>query len=846
MMASNRSAEELVTKGEFAKELAKAVQQKFNVRQPEDDYIDPSPSSEPTAKSETSAKESLPNFEGICGLLGQTSAASENHENDDSSDESGYDIVPEPDSKQDPDGYFMIPDPPPIPPREPLLSKALSEKDEVHDDNQMCSSGTAADLALIWSPDIASLKEKCLEAFGKIWSEHSLLEGIRDYFRDPQESLIEIYKITDNLASWIHEKKEPKYRPFHGSLRGIGSHHDKTTVGPTRDVDFLYVLDWKDFEVDLADESSLCYNIIPGDNESEMFADMIEDSQGKPKLLCNKVSMGFAECVNHALTSIELPSNMTHAGFCSPAFAGVRESGPAVSISFHYQRSTDKVMIKIDITPALPISFAKVPAVPNRSWPEPLCQLIRNSRSPPVAHLIPTDRNRLWKLTTASLENGAMQKLSDNGKVRRTIQTLKAMQEKYLAIRFQSSPEKEDCNKKMEELVQKCLAEQAIVQKAEEFWKKKKMGKLLLYHRACKLLPTEEGEYRNQLETSEVKHIENLIRNGMLKDWSAVHPGILALTGEMCPPGIAVTSCASKYPVLDFYYNETIDDADNSAPDVELIERLLRESMKSKIRHTFLGTDIATKKISPYAMTQSQEWRDSLINAQDAICNSFLDKIKPLKETMEQIDTGLPYHAYGGQGYSTIKVEENPSIGYHADKLPNIAYGYSYIDQPPPPGPQYRPDKRANDETQVAGYTPLNSGQVLQGAPVTRRPPESAHVPPSRHHTQASSQSYRESSVQRSENDPVQNRLSAYSQPGEEQVVAQHHSVLRRHHSNPPQSEQRPPSRGMQRRTRSSQLQNIPAGRPISVFESIRHAPPPSSRRQHYPNVQGSSFESHK
>ncbi len=465
----------------------------------------------------------------------------------------------------------------------------------------------------------ACIKEEYKARFENVHSYNSLLEGIKKDLPDHVCDLLNPYpnvlEIMDKLTAWICTRHEE----FSGHYIGVGSHHDKTKVGQPSEFDFLYEFHNIDFKVKANDQNSGCYSVIHGDSMSRSMSDLSEPFRGSQVVMSDNFYLAFSHVVDEALFEMQLPPRMSHAGFCSPRYSGVRKCGPAVSIPIYYDYGTAEMLVKIDITPALPIPLARV--ADKIPWPSPVRSFIRNNMINCV-HLVPCDRRHFWKVSTAHLEHLYLDNLAKDGKVRRTIRTVKALKEKYLAVHCLSGwGEQTKMERKMADLEQKFEAQKEIVSAyAEHFSDLDKILELMLY-------------FRDQYQTTadEEEAIDDLLMKHILHRWSAIDPLVLARWHEICEPYVTIRSCVVKYTVLNMLFNGQIRDSDPSDPSTTLIHSILEAGSKESIKHAFLGTDIRTKQVSLYAQTRTSDTRvENWVDFHNELCSAFLEKLKSL------------------------------------------------------------------------------------------------------------------------------------------------------------------------------------------------------------------------
>ncbi len=514
--------------------------------------------------------------------------------------------------------------------------------------------------------EVASVKEKCIESFEKISSYHRLLEDIKEVhpvhgvlgpfvdYRNP--SVVEAYQACletmDEVTKWICENHEE----FAGDLIGTGSFHDGTKIGRANEFDFLFQLRNTSFRMQLDSQKNLTFKVMSDCVHDGAFSEMCKKVHGKCYLISERFYRTFAGHVNAALKTIELPSKMRHAGFCSPRFSGVRKCGPAATIPIYFQhRGGEEVLITIDISPALPVSFVDIQQAANIQWPLSMLDQLNENETAQI-HLIPGDRSLLWRLSTAKLEvNYMAKKFAGDGKVRRTIQIVKSLLEKHLTVRIEVT-EREKAKRKlgMIRFAEKYLNEGTLLKHVQHLARQKKLREMLLLHQAC--LGIHKSSVRVDI-TREMESMEAILREEMLNGWGTVDPITLSLSNEMTPACVSTKSCVVKYTVLDLFFNGFLTDDDHSSPSLFLIHKVMQTSTNEEVTHSLLRTDIRTKNISAYAERSVPNMSNAdWIELHNDLCSKLLDKIQDLNDKRsiagdKHRDIPVPVmansHAYG-------------------------------------------------------------------------------------------------------------------------------------------------------------------------------------------------------
>ncbi len=446
--------------------------------------------------------------------------------------------------------------------------------------------------------EVAPVKEKCIESFEKISCYHRLLENINEVhpvhgvlgpfvdYRNP--SVVEAYQACletlDEVKKWICENHEE----FAGEIIGTGSYHDGTKIGKANEFDFLFQLRNTSFQMQLDNRRNLTFKVMPDCFPNGALSKICEEVRGKCCLVSDRFYRTFAGHVNAALATIELPSKMRHAGFCSPRFSGVCKCGPAATIPIYFQhREDEEVLITIDVSPALPVSLCDIQQTINIKWP-PFMSDHLNENATAQLHLIPGDRRLLWRLSTATLEANYMEKkLAPDGKARRTIQVVKSLLDKHLTVRIEVT-ERGKAKRKlcMIRFAEKHLKEGTLLRHIHHLARQKKLREMVLLHQAC--VEVLKSSPQNMVPGYGV---EDILREEMLHGWGLVDPITLSLANEMSQPCISTKSCVVKYAVLDLFFSGSLLDDDHSPPSLALIHTVLQHSTNEEVLHSLLRTE---------------------------------------------------------------------------------------------------------------------------------------------------------------------------------------------------------------------------------------------------------------
>ncbi len=239
-------------------------------------------------------------------------------------------------------------------------------------------------------------------------------------------------KVVDHVAQYINNR----FELFEGTVTEAGSFHDRTKVGNACEFDYQYELKHKfSFcaKQERMSKTRGCFAI-------HLQADCTDDCVLAP-LDSFKMKETFSELVDDALHAMELPEGVEHAGFLSPYFSGVRNSGPAVTILLLVEYRGTKQLLTVDLALVFPVTINDLEIVLGSSFPTRAKRLFDEwfPDGIPQLHLVPSEMRTLWRLSTAHLEVKLMAKaFQPDGKARRTIRIMKAIVEKFLTIRHNS------------------------------------------------------------------------------------------------------------------------------------------------------------------------------------------------------------------------------------------------------------------------------------------------------------------------------------------------------------------------------------------------------------------------
>ena len=384
---------------------------------------------------------------------------------------------------------------------------------------------------------------------------------------------------------------------FSGTVIGTGSFHDGTKIGEADEFDFIYELEDSDFELHLHEEQSLGFLLIPGEGK---WGDKYDPYFDLCALSASGMAKAFANSVGQAMALVPLPQGLKHAGFCSPAYSGLRRNGPAVTIIL-LKGEKDR-LISIDLTLALPVKLEEVLRhVPHlyESWPSLVIETLEQH---PVLHLIPTS-GRHWRLTTAQLDVQLLQSFHDNGLVKRSIRQLKLLRERYLAIHV-ATKDFSMALAWMRQLVQEVVKDTTVKEHTKNLLYSGMVREATLFYMLC-----EEHLWLTDCEfcLKDLKAIQNDLAKSLYSSWGFLDPALQIYAYEIDLPLITIKSCVFKYIILDmFFKGEIRDDPDErdvalGVPDMQVICKALYLAGKDEVRHALLGTNIQTKSLSPFA-----------------------------------------------------------------------------------------------------------------------------------------------------------------------------------------------------------------------------------------------------
>ncbi len=385
---------------------------------------------------------------------------------------------------------------------------------------------------------------------------------------------------------------------FSGTVIGTGSFHDGTKIGEADEFDFMYELEDNNFQLHLHEEQSLGFLLSPRQNQWDDECDCYINLNAN--LSASVMAKAFANSVGQAMALVPLPQGLKHAGFCSPAYSGLRGNGPAVTIIL-LKGDKDR-LISIDLTLALPANLEEVLRhVPHlyESWPSLVIETLEQH---PVLHLIPTS-GRHWRLTTAQLDVQLLQSFHDNGLVKRSIRQLKLLRERYLAIHV-ATKDFSMALAWMRQLVQEVVKETNVKEHTKNLLYSGMIREATLFYMFC-----EEHLWLTDCEfcLKDLKAIQNDLAKSLYSSWGFLDPALQIYACEIDLPLITIKSCVFKYIILDmFFKGEIRDDPDErdvalGVPDMQVICKALYLAGKDEVRHTLLGTNIQTKSLSPFA-----------------------------------------------------------------------------------------------------------------------------------------------------------------------------------------------------------------------------------------------------
>ena len=173
-----------------------------------------------------------------------------------------------------------------------------------------------------------------------------------------------------------------------GQTRNIGSCHDGSKIGKMNEVDSLYVLDNE--------------NIVVEGNPEEGFQIIWKDDSVSFDILPRHIRNQFASTYADVISKLPLPDCLTHAGYRSPDYSGLRYNGPAATSQF---LAEDSRLLTWDMTPTVCLSRKHASCIDVRKIIQPILE--RGSEKmfgETTIHIFPDANEELWKLSTAQLE----------------------------------------------------------------------------------------------------------------------------------------------------------------------------------------------------------------------------------------------------------------------------------------------------------------------------------------------------------------------------------------------------------------------------------------------------------
>ncbi len=176
-----------------------------------------------------------------------------------------------------------------------------------------------------------------------------------------------------------------------GQTKNIGSCHDGSKIGKLNEVDSLYVLDNKNIVVEEIEKG---FQISWKDNSASF--------EIEPRHIRNQ----FASAYANVISKLPLPDCLTHAGYRSPRYSGLRYNGPAATSQFLAEdRSKDQRLLTWDMTPTVCLDRKHTSCMKVREIIQPILRVNPDKMfGGTTIHLFPDANEELWRLSTAQLE----------------------------------------------------------------------------------------------------------------------------------------------------------------------------------------------------------------------------------------------------------------------------------------------------------------------------------------------------------------------------------------------------------------------------------------------------------
>ncbi len=236
------------------------------------------------------------------------------------------------------------------------------------------------------------------ESWVKRLNIYDLAKDKADFYLD--EALVtdfEAYrsKVAVELAKCVEYDKIK----LKGQTKNIGSCHDGSKIGKMNEVDSQYVI---------IDNHLVVKENIHGD-----FQVMWKDNSASCDFLPRRMRNQFASAYGGVISKLHLPNSLTHAGYRSPEYSGLRYNGPAATSQFLAEgEDTDQRLLTWDMTPTICLGSKDRSCVKVREIIHPILQQNPDKMFGETnVHLIPDSNEGIWKLTTAQLEADLLREL---------------------------------------------------------------------------------------------------------------------------------------------------------------------------------------------------------------------------------------------------------------------------------------------------------------------------------------------------------------------------------------------------------------------------------------------------
>ncbi len=216
-------------------------------------------------------------------------------------------------------------------------------------------------------------------------------DDLTKYGTKMEEELRNSFKYVQNPSSVVKIK---------GRLENIGSCHDGTKVGEMDEVDSYYILENDNITVKQEDNSG-AYKIFWHEGSTNF------------EIEAHRLRNQFADACDKSTSEYTGLSCLSHGGYNSPYYSGVRYNGPAATPQF---LSEDDKLLTLDITPAfrLPGSEKKISQEVKERL-DPIRNVITDKGWKDYGiHLIPDGVENLWRLSTAIMEANILRILHED------------------------------------------------------------------------------------------------------------------------------------------------------------------------------------------------------------------------------------------------------------------------------------------------------------------------------------------------------------------------------------------------------------------------------------------------